>query len=97
MVETTDLGERSDPLDRWFLNQPGLRAVHLQRKMRPPALVVLEVGLDHPPQVPLVQDDDVIETFLPDATNQALDVRVLPPRSRPSEVNRPGIAGGSIC
>lgn len=42
--------------------------IHFQREMRPPALVVRRIRLQHPPQVSLVQDDNVIKAPLPDAT-----------------------------
>ena len=46
--------------------------------MRPRLVVVGQVLLQHPPQVFLVQHDDMIEAFPPDRADYSLAVSVLP-------------------
>ena len=47
-------------------------------------MIVLEVRAEDPAEVPLVQDDDVVDAFAADAADHPLDVRRLPraPRCR---------------
>ena len=46
------------------------------------SMVVLKVYRQHTAQVMLIEDDDVIETFVPDRADDAFDIGVLPRRSR---------------
>ena len=50
--------------------------------MRPASVVILKVRRQHTAQVTLIEDDDVIETFTADRADDALDIGVLPRRSR---------------
>src|SRR6202171_3943263 len=50
--------------------------------MRPAVVVILKVCRQHTAQVTLIEDDDVIETFAADRADDALDIGVLPRRSR---------------
>ena len=45
-------------------------------------MVVFEVGFEDLPQLPFIEHDHSIEAFTPNRTNQSLDVRALPGRSR---------------
>ena len=45
-------------------------------------VVVVEVRRQHSAQVPLVENDDVIEAFATDRADDAFDICVLPRRSR---------------
>lgn len=60
----------------------GLWTVLGQREMRAASVVILKVCRQHSAQVILIGDDDVIETFAADRANDALDIGVLPRRSR---------------
>jgi hypothetical protein len=53
--------------------------------MRSASVVILKVSRQHSAQVTLVEDDDVIETFAADRADDALDVGILPWRSRRSD------------
>ena len=44
-------------------------------------MVIVEVGRQDPSQVARVQDNDMIEAFPPDRSDDALDIGVLPRRS----------------
>src|SRR3984893_19397449 len=53
--------------------------------MRHASVVILKVRRQHTAQVMLIEDDDVIETFTADRADDALDIGVLPRRSRCSD------------
>jgi len=57
---------------------PGRRAVHRERTVTTPAVVVLEVIAEESSQVSLVEHDDVVEAITPDAADRPLDEWVLP-------------------
>ena len=50
--------------------------------MRARGVVVAEVRIEQAAQVPLIQDDDVIQTAAADRPDDALGVRILPRRPR---------------
>ncbi len=43
-------------------------------------VVVTEVGAENPPQMALTENDDVIQAFSPDRSDDPFDVRILPRR-----------------
>ena len=45
-------------------------------------VIIGDIRAEDPLQMPLVEYDDVVETFSTDTTNQAFDVWILPWRSR---------------
>ena len=53
--------------------------------MRPGVVVVLNICPKDLIQVPLVEDDEVIQTFFPDRANNSFSKGVLPWRSRSDE------------
>ncbi len=55
------------------LDPARFRAVHVERLMRAPMVVVVEVVLEDPLKVPLVHDDHVIEAISPDRADEPLD------------------------
>jgi hypothetical protein len=60
-----------------LLDWSRLRAVHVEPLVAAPAMVVVEVGRKDAAQVPLVENDDVVETFPANAADHALDVARL--------------------
>jgi len=50
----------------------------LQRELRPNRVVVTEILLEDATQMPLAEDDHMVETFPTDRTDHGLGVRVLP-------------------
>ena len=46
--------------------------------MRPHAVVMVAIGREDPQQMGLAEDDDVIEAFSTDRTDQPLRVPILP-------------------
>src|SRR5262245_35940502 len=61
------------------------RTVLVEREMRSGVMMILKIARQHAAQVSLAQDDDVIQAFTADRTDETLDVGVLPWRSRGSD------------
>ena len=63
MMEATNFGDfdHASPTD--FLDFAMFGGIHLQREMRARVVIVVEVLAHHSPQMPLIQDDDVIEAL----------------------------------
>ena len=85
MVQAADLWEGDNGACRRRLYGPRLWAILIQREMGPASVVITKVRRQHTSQVTLVEDDDVIETFAADRVDDALDVGILPWRSRCSD------------
>src|SRR5262249_32454462 len=50
--------------------------------MRSRVMVILKIARQHAAHMTLAQDNDVIQAFTADRTDQSLDIRILPGRSR---------------
>jgi hypothetical protein len=61
-----------------LLHRPRCRAVHGKRAVATPAVVMLEVVAEEPPQVTFVEDDDLAQALAANAPDRPLDERVLP-------------------
>src|SRR5215475_6555963 len=81
MVQPADFGQLHDRTQRWWLYEPRVRRVHIERSMDAPRMIVVHVGSKHTVEMPLVEHDDMIETLAPDTPNEPLAVRILPRRS----------------
>jgi len=77
-VQTTGFLYLNDIASLRRLHSPGLRAVHLQGLVAAPAVVVGEVVLENPSQMPLTENHDVVEAFATDAADDPLHVGRLP-------------------
>jgi hypothetical protein len=64
------------------LNGPRLWAILGWREMRPAVMVIPKTCRQQSPKVTFIKDDDVIETLAADRADEALDVGILPWRSR---------------
>ena len=82
MVQTADLWEGDNCASGEWLYRTMLGAILVEREMRPAVVVILKICRQHTAQVTLIEDDDVIETFATDRAGDALDIGVLPRRSR---------------
>src|ERR1700674_2069867 len=85
VMQTANLGklQRRDSVVR--LHRAPFRAVHCQRQVRAPAMVVVEVHAKDAPQVAFAQDNDEIQTIPAYAADQALNEWVLPGAARSAE------------
>ena len=85
MVESADLRQRNDLTMRWRLDSTRFRRVFVESQVRARGVIVAEVIAETTPQVSLVEDDDVVEEFASDGTDQALGEGILPRRARRGE------------
>lgn len=82
MVQAADLWEGDNGACGGRLYGPRLGAILVQREMRATSVVILKICPQHSAQVTLIEDDNVIETFAADRADDALDIGILPWRSR---------------
>ena len=78
------------------MNEPQSRRVSIERPMRAPLVVVSDISLEQATQMSLVQNDHVIEQLATNASDQPLDVRVLPGRGRCGNVSIPESTFGRL-
>ena len=78
VVQPADHREGDDlpPIGRLALAD--LRRVLIECEVGPGAVIVLEVLPQDAPEVPLSENDDVVEAVPPNGTDNALAVRILP-------------------
>src|SRR5512134_281117 len=55
-----------------------LGTIHRQGQMRPPVMVIGKIACEDTREMPLMEDDHMVQTFPADTPNQALDIWVLP-------------------
>jgi hypothetical protein len=78
MMQAADLGEDNNIACRGKLYGTRPRAVLVEREMRSGIMVILKIGRQYATQVTLVEDDNVIQAFTADRTDETLGVRILP-------------------
>ena len=81
MMEPADFGPRHDPTGAVWVDDAGLGRVLAERQVRSRALVVRDVGVKDPSEMPLVEDDHVVQTLAADGPDDAFDVGILPGRA----------------
>ena len=60
------------------LDRSGMGAIHCKGKMGAKSVIVGDIRLDHAPQMPLVEHDDMIEHIATDTPDDPLAIRILP-------------------
>ena len=82
-IETASFLDLYDIAFLGSLDRARLGAVHGERAVAAPAVVVLEVVGEEPAQVTLTEDDDVVEALAANTADHAFGERILPgaPRS----------------
>src|SRR5258708_6270779 len=85
MMESADLGQRDDAAMRRRLDGARLGRILLEGEVSARPVVVPEVGSETTTEVPLVEDNHLVEQFASDGANDALGERVLPGRAWRSE------------
>jgi hypothetical protein len=73
------------PRFRW-LDRARFWTIHDQGKMGSPPMIIGKVVGQDAPQMPLVQDEHMLETLPADAPDEALDIGILPRTSGGDEV-----------
>ena len=77
MMQTADLREGNDLACRGKLYATRPRAVLMEREMRSGVMMISKIAQQDAAQVTLVEDDNVIQAFTADRTDQTLDIWVL--------------------
>ncbi len=77
MRQAADLGKGDDGSGAARLNRPGDRTVLAQSQMRARAVIIGDVRRKDPPQLRLVEDDDVVEALSPDGADDPFDERAF--------------------
>jgi hypothetical protein len=65
MVEATDFANRDDPAEFRPLNWPAVGCILVEREVSARPVVVREVAREGAAQVPLAEDEDVVQTLTP--------------------------------
>ena len=78
VVKATDFGDRDDRRGGCSGQRSVIGRIFLEPEVRSGAMVTPDVGSQDAPEMRLVDDDHVIETFASDRSDQAFDVRILP-------------------
>jgi hypothetical protein len=82
MVKPADLRNRDHLAAIWRLDGASIRAVFVERQMGARVVIVIGVRDQDPTQVPLVDHNYMVKTLAANRADDALDIRVLPRRSR---------------
>ncbi len=78
MMKPADLGDRDDLSDISVVGRPLIRRILLERQMRPGAIVVTPVVGKDSAEMPLVENDYVVQTLSAQGANESLRIGVLP-------------------
>ena len=78
MMQTADLREGNNIACRVKLYATRPRAVLFEREMRSGVMMILKIARQYAAQVTLFEDDNLIQAFTADRTNETLGVGVLP-------------------
>ena len=78
MMQPTHVWNFPDQSKLRPLNRPRYRTIHIQRLVRAPIMVILEVLGQEPPEMSFMQDNHVVQAFAVDTSDQPFDIGVLP-------------------
>jgi hypothetical protein len=78
MMQTADLGESNNVASGGKLHATRPWAVLVEREMRSGVMMISKIAQQDAAQVTLVEDDNVIQAFTADRTDETLGVRILP-------------------
>ena len=85
MMQSADLGYSNDCNKLRWLDVPRDRCISLQGDMRPGLVVVTDVFAEDLSEVIFAEDDQVVQAFAPDRSDDSLGVGVLPEGLRGSD------------
>ena len=78
VVQTANFRAHHDGSDACLGGGPVIGRVFLEGKVGSAPVIILDVGREHAPEMPLVQDDHVIEALSADRADHTLDIWILP-------------------
>jgi hypothetical protein len=82
MMQTSDLREGNDLARGWWVYWARLGAILVQRQMRARLIVIGKIRSQDLTQMPLAENENVIQTVAPKRSNEPFSVWILPRRSR---------------
>jgi hypothetical protein len=72
MMRTPDVGNLHDPAaSKGGLDRPHVRRILVEREMRARPVIIREVRDQRASQMPLAENDDMVQTLAPDRTDQS--------------------------
>jgi len=78
MVKSSDLRNLDDPAQLVRLNGSTLECVLIQRQVRAGFVIIAEIISQQAPQMVVIEDDHMIQTFATNAAHHTLHVAILP-------------------
>ena len=78
MMEAAYLRQGDHPAGFRGLDSSGVGAIHSEGQMGTKAVVRGNIRGEHAPEMPVVEDDDMIEHLAPDTPDEPLAVGILP-------------------
>jgi hypothetical protein len=78
VMQATNFGNLNDGAEFRRLDRPSVGGILVEREVSASPVIVREIRREQTSQVPLAEDEHVIQTLAPDRTDQALRKRVLP-------------------
>ena len=84
-MQATDFGKGDDRAEGRRLDRPPVGCILVEREVSAGPVIVREVGGEYAAQVPLAENDDMVQTLAPDRTDESLREGVLPRAARGDE------------
>lgn len=78
MMEASHLRQGHHLAPFWWLDRSGLGAIHLEGKMGTKSVVIGDIRGEHSPEMPVIEDDDMIEHLATDTPDESLAVGIVP-------------------
>src|SRR5258708_38606739 len=78
MMQAADLWNLDHVTEQGRLDRSAERCIFFERQMRTATFVVIEIILEYSAQPSLMEDNDVVQAFAPNGTDETLNVGILP-------------------
>src|SRR5262249_33222880 len=78
VMQATNFGNRNDGAEFRRFNRPSIGGILVEREVSASPVIVREIRREETSQVPLAEDDDVIQALTPDRADESLRERILP-------------------
>jgi hypothetical protein len=82
VMEAANFRHSHHPTDCRWLDCSGLGTIHLEGKMGTKSVVIGDIRGEHSPEMPVIEDDDMIEHIATDTPDESLAVGILPGTAR---------------
>jgi hypothetical protein len=71
-MQATNFGNRDDRAERRWLDRPSVGCILVERQVSASPVIVREVHSEDASQVPLAENDDMVQTLAPDRADESL-------------------------